>query len=293
MNSEFFRQIFPICAVLATVFIFWGVVECLGKISDRNISKNSKKYFELNKKLCEKNKKKGKEILGSFVQYESYIKDLNLNRTVRCSNSVVANSSQNPIKYLLKYSDIDNNAEDMGKLEFLSGFITDYDSFIKDMKDAGSKIKKKLPVFYRLFADESKLPYSVCEIDYKLANVGLPYLLFLYISPGGRSRNENLIAIDTDIIESLINEISKTVSKKGHSKLQRSIMTNDLREAIKRRDNYTCCKCGNSVYDEPNLLLEVDHIVPISKGGKTEASNLQTLCWRCNRAKGNKNQNKK
>lgn len=74
----------------------------------------------------------------------------------------------------------------------------------------------------------------------------------------------------------------------GHSKAQRSAMTNDLREAIKKRDNYTCCICGNSVFKEPNLLLEVDHIVPISKGGKTDASNLQTLRWRCNRAKSNK-----
>ena len=46
-------------------------------------------------------------------------------------------------------------------------------------------------------------------------------------------------------------------------------MTQDLREAIKKRDNYTCCKCGNSVFKEPNLLLEVDHIIPVSKGGLT------------------------
>ena len=37
-----------------------------------------------------------------------------------------------------------------------------------------------------------------------------------------------------------------------------------------------------------NLLLEVDHIIPISKGGKTEPDNLQTLCWKCNRTKSNK-----
>ena len=78
------------------------------------------------------------------------------------------------------------------------------------------------------------------------------------------------------------------LKKKGHIKAQRNAMTADLREAVKQRDNYTCQMCGNSVYKEPNLLLEVDHIIPISKGGKTEAGNLQTLCWRCNRKKGNR-----
>ncbi|RAE55164.1 HNH endonuclease, partial [Burkholderia multivorans] len=39
---------------------------------------------------------------------------------------------------------------------------------------------------------------------------------------------------------------------------------------------------------EPHLLLEVDHIKPISKGGLSEIENLQTLCWRCNRSKSNK-----
>ena len=54
------------------------------------------------------------------------------------------------------------------------------------------------------------------------------------------------------------------------------------------RDNYTCCNCGNSTYLEPNLLLEIDHIIPVSKGGLTVVDNLQTLCWKCNRAKSDK-----
>jgi 5-methylcytosine-specific restriction endonuclease McrA len=34
--------------------------------------------------------------------------------------------------------------------------------------------------------------------------------------------------------------------------------------------------------------LEVDHIKPVSKGGLSIETNLQTLCWRCNRTKSNK-----
>jgi hypothetical protein len=69
---------------------------------------------------------------------------------------------------------------------------------------------------------------------------------------------------------------------------QRTLMTKTLREAIKARDNFTCQKCGISIFDEPHLLLEIDHIIPISKGGITTYNNLQTLCWCCNRKKGSK-----
>ncbi len=43
-----------------------------------------------------------------------------------------------------------------------------------------------------------------------------------------------------------------------------------------------CAKCGAG-HD-----LTVDHIVPRSKGGKNDASNLQWLCRTCNSAKGNR-----
>ena len=65
-------------------------------------------------------------------------------------------------------------------------------------------------------------------------------------------------------------------------------MTAKLRGRIKERDNFACAKCGISVAVEPHLLLEVDHIIPVSRGGLSVEENLQTLCWKCNRSKGAK-----
>ncbi len=65
-----------------------------------------------------------------------------------------------------------------------------------------------------------------------------------------------------------------------HSKKQRSLMTKELREQIAFRDNFTCQICGKYMPD--GVGLHIDHIVPVSKGGKSVPSNLQVLCSKCN-----------
>lgn len=74
--------------------------------------------------------------------------------------------------------------------------------------------------------------------------------------------------------------------KEYNNKNQRKLMTNELRSKIIMRDKYTCQICGKYMPDE--VGLHVDHIVPISKGGKTVPSNLQVLCSKCNGSKSNK-----
>ena len=74
--------------------------------------------------------------------------------------------------------------------------------------------------------------------------------------------------------------------KEYNSKNQRRLMTNVLRQKIINRDNYTCQNCGKYMPDE--VGLHVDHIIPVSKGGKTVESNLQVLCSKCNGSKSNK-----
>ena len=59
-----------------------------------------------------------------------------------------------------------------------------------------------------------------------------------------------------------------------------------LRNMVLARDNYTCVECGAK--KENGVKLHVDHKIPYSKGGKTELSNLRTLCETCNLKKGDK-----
>ncbi len=49
------------------------------------------------------------------------------------------------------------------------------------------------------------------------------------------------------------------------------------------RDGYKCAYCGIT-----GGKLEVDHVVPISKGGSNDLSNLTTACQKCNRQKKDK-----
>ncbi len=60
-----------------------------------------------------------------------------------------------------------------------------------------------------------------------------------------------------------------------------------LRFRILLRDGFQCQSCGASPLKDRGVELHVDHILPWSKGGETEESNLQTKCKRCNLGKGN------
>ena len=72
----------------------------------------------------------------------------------------------------------------------------------------------------------------------------------------------------------LDNEIWQSICR-----VERGKITNKIRFAVYAKDGNRCRQCG-STYD-----LEIDHIFPISKGGKSTYDNLQTLCHRCNAKK--------
>ena len=96
------------------------------------------------------------------------------------------------------------------------------------------------------------------------------------------------MAIDEilDICDELSSINFETTTRKYNQANQRKLMTQELRNKIKERDNYTCQICGKYMPDE--VGLHIDHIIPISKGGKTVEQNLQVLCDKCNLRKSNR-----
>ena len=55
--------------------------------------------------------------------------------------------------------------------------------------------------------------------------------------------------------------------------------------ALCAKYNYTCLSC---LKREPEIILTIDHIVPISKGGTGDIDNIQPLCLSCNCSKFDK-----
>lgn len=62
----------------------------------------------------------------------------------------------------------------------------------------------------------------------------------------------------------------------------RKPLSRKLRFDVFKRDGFQCQYCGKS---QPDVVLEVDHIHPVSAEGGNEADNLLTSCFECNRGK--------
>jgi len=64
---------------------------------------------------------------------------------------------------------------------------------------------------------------------------------------------------------------------------QGELMGYEVREYLLEKRDRTCAYCGKT-----DIPLEIEHIVPKSKGGSNRVSNLTLACTECNMKKGNK-----
>lgn len=104
-----------------------------------------------------------------------------------------------------------------------------------------------------------------------------------YTSKKGMNHYEKREQFGVDALKQALADANRQTKYQESRQYQRSLMTPKLRYDVMKRDGFRCRLCGASQKD--GVRLEVDHIRPVSKGGKTEMSNLRTLCERCNRGK--------
>jgi len=98
------------------------------------------------------------------------------------------------------------------------------------------------------------------------------------------SQKDELIKMCSSKLESYI---KKRGIKKifGHRTLASGVISGSVRYKVLLRAKNRCESCGISIKEK---ALEVDHIIPRTKGGKDELSNFQALCYTCNSQKSNK-----
>ena len=65
--------------------------------------------------------------------------------------------------------------------------------------------------------------------------------------------------------------------------MARKAISKKTRFEIFKRDEFTCQYCGSF---PPEVLLHIDHIIPVAQNGSNEMDNLITSCSACNQGKG-------
>ena len=92
------------------------------------------------------------------------------------------------------------------------------------------------------------------------------------------------LAKQTGRLHALKTEKPAPIEKPTNGK-KRYGLPQGLRFDVFRRDNFTCVYCGGQ---SPQVVLECDHVTPVSKGGSDTMDNLVTACSDCNRGKSAK-----
>ena len=224
-------------------------------------------------------------------QRKEWSKIIQSNHIYHCSSVVCKNASAQPIKYLCKYFKIENNEETLSKFEKVLNDFTSVEQgkylLIKERDSILNSLSKTIPVLIQQFS-KRKLTRRLGFETVDISDTYIPTFIFQYVSAGGNSSSRCDIKLNIVNLNHLVNYLNDNIKWSKSIAGQRALMTSQLREKIKKRDNYRCCSCNIGIDNEPNLLLEIDHIIPLSKGGITAYDNLQTLCWKCNRKKGAK-----
>lgn len=199
------------------------------------------------------------------------------------SQQVVLEAERDPIGSLTKYFHIEADLQTLKDVQRLSDDIARLETAVDNVRRREDDMIAHInpPQFItKHYADEFWNKLNIYHVG---LTVPYPVYRFEYTSLNGKESRAVTVTLDTPTLDALSETLERKIRWAWPEGGERTLMTAQLRQRIKERDNYTCQNpgCGNSIMRERILILEVVHKVPLSEGGNNEPENLQTLCWRC------------
>lgn len=156
-------------------------------------------------------------------------------------------------------------------------YCGDFDSIMKETTEEDTTNYNKYSFFQKI-EEQLCLKNKKCPITSFGVRISKSY-----VSPKGRNFYQSSQTFSFDNVIACCGEAEKAIERRKTTQYQRGLMTDSLRYDVMKRDGFKCVLCGATAGD--GIKLHVDHIFPVSKGGKTELNNLRTLCDRCNLGK--------
>ncbi len=162
---------------------------------------------------------------------------------------------------------------------------------IKSLVEAGGSATLRQLAQAFLLQDESQLIYYENKIKQMPLRVLLKHNVIKRDGEFISLNTKNLTYQQKAQIKMICGKrLQEYIQKKGlgiwdYRILDTEPVSGSLRSIVFNESGGRCAKCGITKRDRP---LDVDHIKPRSKKGKTVYENLQILCSKCNREKGNK-----
>lgn len=247
------------------------------KIYKSNIRKHSKKYLEISK-------------LNSRYNFRNISSEHTILYVCKSLQQIRdRNNGHSIIEYLVKtmrreveHWELLNKQATENKIEY-TRYLKELHSIISNFSDTSyqeCKANTRLGI-----GNYKKYEADICRKIWKdEPTTGVKILCHLsYKSLAGKKSYSAIWDFDLKLI---LHAMKQRVEKEKTVQYQRSIMTKSKRYDIFKRDNFSCVICGRGNSD--GVKLEVDHTIPVSKGGRSIDKNLQTLCYDCNRGKSAK-----
>ncbi|MCG6195468.1 HNH endonuclease [Leptospira sp. FAT2] len=181
-----------------------------------------------------------------------------------------------------------NNAKKKANLEVGRHYNTSVEDYLENILNIWTYLGRQ-PRYEEVAKPLSK--YHVSSYENKFGSWKAALESFVkFIDSDSFEKETESISEDVGPNESQLAKLEPPIhTSENEIKIKRSPRKINLRLRffILKRDRFTCQACGKSPSKNPDIELNVDHILPWSKGGETAIENLQTLCFECNQGKSN------